>query len=288
MRGHFLGFIKNQMLGNLGGIFTIFILSMILVIIVKVFSSNSFVILGFVSSFAGVITAIVSRMSRVAVFVPTKLVINDEGSRAELIFRVRNESRKAAFDALVSIFDFSSEIFDTATISNSTVVQIKEKLADNDFAKIQKFWKSSGLRFYARKDQISDLNGLYLSWASITHNEISSRQLTDLPPYALNEIKLFDIEISEIDQIILLMVTLPSENAKSNRISFTKIIRYGLEMDLTISIQISSKDSVSTTIPISIRVKIQKEDKINKSNHDKTKRIGYKNYACIIENKRNF
>jgi hypothetical protein len=105
---------------------------------------------------------------------------------------------------------------------------------------------------------------------------------------ALNEIKLFDIEIGEIDQIILLTVTLPSENAKNNRISFTKIIRYGLEMDLTISIQISSKDSVPTTIPISIRVKIQKEDKINESNHDKTKRIGYKNYTCIIENKGNF
>lgn len=287
MRGHYLGYIKKQMLGNLGGIFTIFILSVILVIIVKVFSSNSFVILGFVSSFAGVITAIVSRMSRVAVFVPTKLVINDNGSRAELILRVRNESKKAAFDALVSIFDFSSEVFDTATISNSTVVKINEKLADNDFAKIQKFWKSLNSQFYARKDQITDLNGLYLSWASITHNATSG-QLTDLAPYALNEIELFDIGIGEIDQIILLTVRLPSENAKNDRISFTKIISNGMEMDLTISIQISSKDSVPTTIPISIRVKIQKEDKISESNHDKTKHIGYKNYTCIIENKGNF
>ena len=283
----YLGYIKKQTLGNLGAIFSISILSVILVFIVKVFYSNSFVILGFVSSFAGVITAIVSRMNLVAVFVPTNLVINENGSEAELILRIRNESRKAAFDSLVSISGFSSGVFDTATISPSRVAKINGELSDKDFAKIQKFWEGSHSNFYARKDQINDLNGLFLSWASVNHDK-NGRQLTDLPPHALNEIKLFDMGITETDNIVLLSVELPSESRGINRIAFTKVISFGMEMDIGISVRISSKDSIPTNIPIPIKVKIQEADKINESAHVIRLITGAKKYICIIEKKVDF
>ena len=284
MRLKYLGYIKTQVLGNLGAVSSISVLSVILVVIIEVYSSNSFVILGFVSSFAGVLTAIVSRMSLVAVFVPTNLVINENGSKAELILRIRNESRKAAFDSLVSINGFSSDVFDTATISHSEVVKINKKLDEGNFEKIQKFWEGSHSNFYARKDQINDLNGLFLRWASANHDK-NGKHLTDLPPHALNEIKLFDICITGTDKIVLLIVELPSENDKIDRLAFTKVISLGMEIDLSISIQISSKDSIPTNIPIPIKVKIQEEYKINESAHVIRLITGAKNYICIIEKK---
>lgn len=287
MRLKYLGYIKTQVLGNLGAVSSISVLSVILVVIIEVYSSNSFVILGFVSSFAGVLTAIVSRMSLVAVFVPTNLVINENGSKAELILRIRNESRKAAFDSLVSINGFSSDVFDTATISHSEVVKINKKLNEGNFEKIQKFWEGSHSNFYARKDQINDLNGLFLSWASANHDK-NGKHLTDLPPHALNEIKLFDICITGTDKIVLLIVELPSENDKIDRLAFTKVISFGMEMDIGISVRISSKDSIPTNIPIPIKVKIQEADKINKSAHVIRLITGAKKYICIIEKKVDF
>jgi hypothetical protein len=284
VRLKYLGYIKTQVLGNLGAVSSISVLSVILVVIIEVYSSNSFVILGFVSSFAGVLTAIVSRMSLVAVFVPTNLVINENGSKAELILRIRNESRKAAFDSLVSINGFSSDVFDTATISHSEVVKINKKLNEGNFEKIQKFWEGSHTNFYARKDQINDLNGLFLSWASVNHDN-NGRHLTDLPPHALNEIKLFDMGITETDNIVLLSVELPSESRGINRIAFTKVISFGMEMDIGISVRISSKDSIPTNIPIPIKVKIQEADKINESAHVIRLITGAKKYICIIEEK---
>ena len=70
--------------------------------------------------------------------------------------------------------------------------------------------------------------------------------------------------------------------------AFTKVISFGMELDISISVQISSKDSIPTTIPIPLKVKIQEEDKINESAHVIRLITSAKNYICIIEKKVDF